>query len=233
MPAISSRDFRTTAVQLVAEDRTAKVAEMNANLVRSTGFRHTANDREPAKTLEDLEKGLRRLGVGVVRSDRHTDAEFRMMTDRLVDDFSIRIDRSERYRQIFLFDALFFKKGGKVRMRNVVFRNDDDAARVAVEPMNDSRPGGTAVRAQLAREAMRKRADQRPGPMAARRMHDHVGGLIDDRQIVVFIEDVERDLFGNRGLSWRFDESERHDRARLQAKRRLAVDPVGVGASSA
>jgi hypothetical protein len=38
--------------------------------------------------------------------------------------------------------------------------------------------------------------DQSSGTVADRRMHDHAGGFIDDDDVVIFIHDVERDLFG-------------------------------------
>ena len=61
-------------------------------------------------------------------------------------------------------------------------------------------------------------------------MNDHVGGLIDDRHVVVLVKDVEGYVFGNRRLSGRLDESKRNDGAGLESKRRLAVDSVDVDA---
>ena len=127
-----------------------------------------------------------------------------MMADRLIDDFAVPVEAAQRYREIFFLYPFFLEKSGQIRVRHVVLGDNNRAARIAVEPMYDSRPGGPAVRAQLAREAMRQRPDERSGPMAARRMYDHVGGLINHRHVVVFVEHVERNIFRNRGLARRF-----------------------------
>ena len=39
-----------------------------------------------------------------------------------------------------------------------------------------------------------ERIQQRTAVVAMRRMHEHVFGLVDDDQFVVFVDDVERDL---------------------------------------
>ena len=43
-----------------------------------------------------------------------------------------------------------------------------------------------------------QRIDQRAGLMPARRMHDEAGRLVDDEEMVVLVDDVERDIFGLR-----------------------------------
>ena len=66
--------------------------------------------------------------------------------------------------------------------------------------------------------------------MPASGMHDHVRRLVDDGEVVVFIEDVERNVLGNRAFSRRLDHAERDDVAGSEPKRRLAVPPVDVDA---
>ena len=59
-------------------------------------------------------------------------------------------------------------------------------------------------------------------------MHDHIRRLVDDGEVVVLIEDVKRNVFGDRALARRLDESEGDDGTRLEAKRRFSVLAVDV-----
>ena len=69
------------------------------------------------------------------------------------------------------------------------------AARVAVEAVDDPRPldagDPTPGRAVAVGQ---QRVDQRAAGMARRRMDDQPGRLVDDQQVVVLVDDAERDL---------------------------------------
>ena len=45
---------------------------------------------------------------------------------------------------------------------------------------------------------MDQRVDQRAGPVAGAGMHDQPGRLVDDDQLVILVEDVERDVLALR-----------------------------------
>ena len=215
-----------TAVQLVAKNRAADVRQMNANLMRPPGFRKAANRRKAAEPFVDFEERLRRFRFRIIRRDRHSLAEFRVMADRLIDDVAVDVRDAENDREILLLNPLFFEERGEVRVSDIVFRNDYCAARVAVESVNDSRAGRAAVRTQLPGEAVRERADERSRPMSPRRVNDHIRRLVNDRHIVVFEQHVERNILRNRRLARRFDEAERNDGTGFQPEGRFPVFPV-------
>jgi len=85
----------------------------------------------------------------------------------------------------------------------IAFGDDDRAASVLVQPMNDTGPQRiTALRERLA--AAEKRVDERPGKIPRSGMDSHAGGLVDDDEVIVFVKHVERDGFG-----FRFERSAR------------------------
>ena len=69
---------------------------------------------------------------------------------------------------------------------------EDDAAGVAVEPMDDARPIVAAGFAQFA-EVKRQRIDERARPVSLGGMDHHVERLVDDGEILVLVENVERE----------------------------------------
>src|SRR5262249_29449943 len=72
----------------------------------------------------------------------------------------------------------------------------DDATRVAVEAVDDAWAGLAAGVAELA-EVELERIHQCPAPVSLGRVDDHVGRLVDNGQELIFVEDVERDVFGD------------------------------------
>src|SRR6266404_1306331 len=87
---------------------------------------------------------------------------------------------------------------GQFRVGIVIFRNEDEAGGLFVETMHDS--GTERVRLRSAARkilsAAQERVYERTTGVSRTSMHAHSGGLIDDEQVVVFIEDIQRDGFG-------------------------------------
>ena len=73
----------------------------------------------------------------------------------------------------------------------VVARDDEQAARVAVEPMDDPGPPDTAERRELAppRVHREQRVDDRAVLVPGRRMRHEPGGLVDDEDVGVLVDD--------------------------------------------
>ena len=91
----------------------------------------------------------------------------------------------------------------------IVAGHQDHAAGVAVEPVDDARPAQPAGGAQGRPEMELQGAGQRARPVSPGRMHDHARRLVDHHQVLVLVEDVQRDVFGPRGLAGDFRQ---HDR---------------------
>src|ERR1700740_3066217 len=85
-------------------------------------------------------------------------------------------------------------------MSFVVLGYDDEAASLFVEAVNDA---GThlAAHRREASKMMQERVDQRPAialviGRAGAGVYHHAGALVDDCEVVIFVEDVEGDVFG-------------------------------------
>ena len=80
-------------------------------------------------------------------------------------------------------------------MGGVVFRDENHAGGFFVQAVHDAgtqRIGGLRERLAAAEE----RVDERAGDCARASVHDHAGGFVDGDDVVVFVEDLERNRFG-------------------------------------
>ena len=85
-------------------------------------------------------------------------------------------------------------------MGGVVFGDDEQAAGVLVDAVDDAGADGPADAGKRGAAVVEQRIDQRAVRVAGGRMHDHPLGFVDDEQVFVLIDDVERDI-----LRLRFD----------------------------
>src|SRR5579859_4743729 len=83
----------------------------------------------------------------------------------------------------------------------IIFRDDEKSAGFLVEPMNDA---GTELAANTGElpESMNEGIDQRPAISVVVRcagagVHHHARRFVDDREVVVLVNDVERDIFSH------------------------------------
>ena len=87
---------------------------------------------------------------------------------------------------------------GEARHRALVLGRDQQAARVLVEAMDDARPRLAADAGQRRAAMGDQRVDQRAVGIARRRMDDEPGRLVDDDEVLVLVDDVERDILALR-----------------------------------
>ena len=110
----------------------------------------------------------------------------------------------------------------------IIRPRDDQRTRGSfVEPVHDSRPCRAANRGKLP-EAIEQGADQRSARFSGARMHYDSGGLIDDGEVIVFVENLQRNRFrsdgerlGRRNFNFYFFSG-------FDAMRRLRGDAVDV-----
>ena len=103
-------------------------------------------------------------------------------------------------RQVRLADAARLELGHQRRLGRVVLGDHQQPARVAVEAMDDARPGDAGDPAVLGPAGPRQqRVDQRVAVVVpGRRVDDEARRLVDDEQVVVLVDDRERDVRGRR-----------------------------------
>ncbi len=83
-------------------------------------------------------------------------------------------------------------------MSPVGLGHHQEAGRFLVEPVHDAGPPHPAD-ARQARAAMGdQRIDQRAGLVSGGGMHDQAFGLVDDDDVVILVDDIERDILARR-----------------------------------
>ena len=83
-------------------------------------------------------------------------------------------------------------------MRALAFRRQHDAGGVLVETVDDSRPHLAANAGQPIAAMRDQRVHKRAVGLAGARMDDHAGGLVDDDQVGILIQNVQRDVLCDR-----------------------------------
>jgi len=86
-------------------------------------------------------------------------------------------------------------------VRGIVFGDQEDSAGVAVQPVHDPRPEFPAQARELAK-TVQQGVDQRPAAAACARVHDHSGGLVHCRHVVILVQDFQGDRL-RLGAQWR------------------------------
>ena len=79
-------------------------------------------------------------------------------------------------------------------MRHIIFAGHQRSRRVHIDPVYDSRPHGAVNAGQFKAAVVHQSIDQRLAIVPGRWMHDHLLRLIDNDDILVFIEDVQRNV---------------------------------------
>ena len=125
-----------------------------------------------------------------------------MPVDRRVDGALGAARRAPGEGEIFAHERAFAAVIGELRaqplMRAVVLGDDQKAGGVLVEPVHDARPLHAADAGERVAAMRDQRVDQCAGRMPGRRMHHEAARLVDDDEIVVLVDDIERDIFALR-----------------------------------
>ena len=85
---------------------------------------------------------------------------------------------------------------GKAFMGFVGLSGDHDSRRIFIQSMNDARADDAIDAGQFPLTVVEQGIDQGPVIVSGCRMNDHPARLIDDDDILIFINDIERNIFG-------------------------------------
>ena len=135
---------------------------MNANLVRAAGLRKNADGGETVEPLADLVERLRRAARRFVAENGHLLPLLRMHADGAIDEVAVAVRPAGDNGEIFLLDRAVLKLEGEFVVCAVGAGDEDDAAGVAVEAMDDSRPQRPARAARRGAEMELQRAAKVP-----------------------------------------------------------------------
>lgn len=202
------RQLAIACVERITDDGAAHMAEVNTNLMRATRFgQHAKLDESGGPKLDFIERDrftTRRMS----RADRHLLALIRMRPDGLVDGVAIPVQTTAHNRIVFLFHRTLFKLAREMEVSRVVLGDNHHAACISIQPMDDPRSRRTSHLTQVLAKMKCQRGRQGALPVSLGRMHHHRMGLVDDNQIGVIVENVERDVFWLRARShflWKLD----------------------------
>ena len=180
------------AIDRIARDRVADGVEMDPDLVRPPGHQVELEQGPLGEPLANAIAGDRRAAVG---HDRHLRPVLRVAPDRRLDAADGGGHAALDERQVRLLDPAGLELGHDRGLRRVGPGDHQQPARIAVEAMDDARPldAGDAAPG-LAVAVRQERVDQRAARMTGRRVDDEAGRLVDDQQVVVLVDDPQRDV---------------------------------------
>lgn len=176
------------AIELVANDGMTDMREMNADLVLAASVRENTEQGEVAlgasEAALDGEVGV---GCGAVGADAvlNGDAAVAVFAERIADAPLLFLEMAVDDGPVFLADGAVFPEPAQFAGRFVAQSNEYDTAGLAVEAVHKVGPGTVAqMNADTADEA---------GPgIALGGMADEAGGLVDDKQVSILVDDFKQ-----------------------------------------
>lgn len=181
------------AINRIADDGVADRCQVNADLVRATGVEAAFQQRSSGETAADLPIRARRPPR---RQHRHFPALNRVASDGAINAAARSARRSPDQGEIDFFNGSRLKRSGQVTVGGVGFRDHKAAAGLLVQTMNDPGAFNPADAAQLVATMMQKGMHQRMGGLARARMHQHSGGFVQNQQMFVLEQNLERNVLG-------------------------------------
>ncbi len=158
--------------------------KVHANLVCASGLESTSKQRAVAETLPHDEVRNGGLAGG---DDGHRRALDGMAPDGCID-AAAASDVAARECKVFAVYASRLQLAHEGGLSGVGLGDDEQTARVLVETMHDAGTGDAGERGGV----VQQRVGERSIPVAAARMHDQSGRLVDDEQRGILVHDRKR-----------------------------------------
>ncbi len=183
----SWRNAEAPAVGLVTDQRKTDMGHVHANLVGTAGFQLHAYVGVRAEALEHTIVADRRLAaVGY----RHALAHAAVATDGRIDlaasghytNHDALVDAAD-FTRLHLFDQL------GLRLQSLGYHHQTRG--VFIQAVNDT----GARHVDDVRHMVQQRVEQGTTGMPGSRVHDQPGRLVDHHDMVVFVDDIEFDIF--------------------------------------
>src|SRR5581483_2344831 len=197
-------NFARCAVQVVADDGVAQRGEMDADLVSASCINGDVEQGKfPPRRIDTLTNAVMADGFTALEAARgHASATNAVATDGGIDGSGILLEPAVREGNVGLLHLAAGELRGQFAMGDIVFRHDDQTACFLVETVNDDRPESAAHAGQTG-EVVQECVDEGAAVAfvvggAGAGVDHHAGGFVDDGQIIVFVDDIERDVFSDR-----------------------------------
>jgi hypothetical protein len=205
-------------INAVACHRKFKMPQMHADLMRPSRVQLQFHQGGASPSLQDAIAGAGRASVPA--ADGHALAMGRVARDWRVDVAAQARHSPAGHGQINLLDIAAGELRGEMKMGGVVLGRHQATAGIFVQTMNNAGPRDPANAAELPAAVMEQGVDQRVLPVARGRMHHPSRRLVEHQQVVVFVEDVQRQVLGlgERGARLRALEDDGFARARVMRR---------------
>lgn len=204
-PELAGLGLEVRTIDVVPHQGVSGMGEMDPDLMGAASFEPASKQSGnrlavPAvERVPDLPVGN---GLAAARAHGHLLARMRVAIDRSVDRALPAVWRAPDKGQIASLQCAGASVVGELcaqrLMRGIVLRGDHQSGRVLVEPMDDAGTADAADTRQAGATVGDQGVNQRPGLVARRGVNHQSLGLVDDDEIFVLVDDVERDGFAFR-----------------------------------
>ena len=193
--SVQAFDAAARAVDGIPRQRMADTGHVYADLVGAAGLELAGNVGEIAKAFQHAPAGV---GIARTRNFRGYDGHF-FAVARVAAEvgfhkalvlFQVAVDDG----MIDAVDAVHAELRAERLVRGIVFSHDQQSAGVLINTVDDTGPDRPADTRKLPGAMIEQCVDKCAVRVAGCGMHHHALGLVDDDQVGILVDDIERDI---------------------------------------
>jgi outer membrane protein assembly factor BamD len=173
------------AIHGIPDHRESNMSQVDPNLMSSPALQLGTHERVAAEALQHAVVSDSGSTVG---ANGHLGPLSAMPPDRLVDGTSAR-HHAGTYGEVMAFDLAMRQRGNECGMDFRRSRDDQQAARVLIQSVNQPRPGHQSEPGIEPQQGILERVRRVSGA----RMHDEAGRFVDHQQRLVLEDDLQRE----------------------------------------
>ena len=192
-------------IDVVAHQGVTGMGEMDPDLVSAAGLElagEEGGDGLAVPAIENLPRLPMGDGLAPALAHRHLLAGMGVTVDRRIDGAMLAVGRAPSEGQIASPQRAGAAVIGELRaerlMGGIVFRGHHQSGGVFVKPMHNAGTAHAADAGQAGAAVGDQRVDECPGLVAGGGVNHEPLGLVDDDEVVILVDDVERDGFAFR-----------------------------------
>ena len=212
--ALEAGDGLFRAVHGVPQDGVADVGHVDPDLVGASRLQTAAHMGAARVPGDDLTMGHR---AAAVRHHRHFLPVHRMAADGGVHSAAVLFQVPHHHALVGPGQGVVLELGGELLVGIVVFRRDDEAGGVPVNAVDDTRPQFPADAGEGVPAVVEQGVDQRAVRVAGGRVDHQALGLVHHDDILILVDDVQRDVLGHHVHRFRVRQRDAHGLVPLEA----------------
>jgi len=179
---------RPAPIDRVTHEWVSEMLEVDANLVRAAGFEPAFDKRCPRQSFDDP---VARARLTPPPGDRHTRARPHVAPNRQVDQPACaRFAMHDR--KINTVHGARGKLAREAGLRLERLGDDQKPARIAIQAMHNARARHPGKRRRVREQRIEQRASVHTRP----RVNNQTGGLVENDQIIVLVDDLQWNALG-------------------------------------